>query len=104
MSRGLQSRPEDVKTSRQHRSQPAHLLLSQGSERVSVIANQFTIQISARTNCQKLFYESQSLSCDRKLLVCRDYHNFNFGIRCGDYDIFSSYAVSLVVDLDAKVG
>ena len=27
------------KTSRQHRSQPAHLLLSQGSERVSVIAN-----------------------------------------------------------------
>ena len=39
MSCGFQSRPEGVKTSRQHRSQPAHLLLSQVSERVSVIAN-----------------------------------------------------------------
>ena len=48
-----------------------------------------------------LFYKRNCLSCNCKLLVCRDHADFYFGIRCGDHCLIT---VRCIIDFVIKNG
>jgi len=51
-----------------------------------------------------LFYKRNCLSCNCKLLVCRDHADLHFGIRCGDHCLITvSCIIDFIINSNSKI-